>query len=98
MITAAILLFFGACALLVGLWVGCALGLTGFSLVATSAGFAPALTAIGRLAWTDTTSFVLVAIPLFVLMGEIADRSGLMQQVFENGSKIVRGYPATCCK
>jgi tripartite ATP-independent transporter DctM subunit len=93
MIIATISLVVGVCFLLGGLWVGCALGLTGFTLIATSAGFEPALAAIGRLAWTGSTSFVLIAIPLFVLMGEVADRSGLMQQMFQNGSKVMRGIP-----
>lgn len=87
------LLAIGLCLLIGGLWVACALGLTGFVLIATSAGFLQAITALARLVWADTTNFVLIAIPLFVLMGEIVDRSGTMRDVYEKGAKLVRGLP-----
>lgn len=72
------LLFFGA-----GIYVGAALGVLGLII-----GFAfsdrPFWTFIGQTAWNPSSSFVLVAVPLFLLMGEILLRSGLSERLYRS--------------
>ena len=71
-----LLLFLGA-----AVYIGATLGSLGLIL-----GFIfsdrPLYMAIGDLAWTPSTSFVLVAVPLFILMGEILLRSGITDRLY----------------
>jgi C4-dicarboxylate transporter, DctM subunit len=68
--------FFGA-----GIYVGAALGVLGLI-----AGFAfsdrPFWTFLGQTVWGPSSSFVLVAVPLFLLMGEILLRAGLSDRLY----------------
>ena len=70
--------FFGA-----GIYVGAALGVLGLI-----AGFAfsdrPFWTFIGQTMWNPSSSFVLVAVPLFLLMGEILLRAGLSDRLYRS--------------
>ena len=70
--------FFGA-----GIYVGAALGILGLI-----AGFAfsdrPFWTFIGQTVWNPSSSFVLVAVPLFLLMGEILLRAGLSDRLYRS--------------
>ncbi len=70
------LLFFGA-----GIYVGAALGVLGLII-----GFAfsdrPFWTFLGQTVWNPSSSFVLVAVPLFLLMGEILLRAGLSDRLY----------------
>ncbi|AMJ59413.1 TRAP transporter large permease [Bosea sp. PAMC 26642] len=72
------LVFFGA-----GIYVGAALGVLGLII-----GFAfsdrPFWTFIGQTVWNPSSSFVLVAVPLFLLMGEILLRSGLSERLYRS--------------
>ncbi|MCC6209428.1 MAG: TRAP transporter large permease [Burkholderiales bacterium] len=72
------LLFFGA-----GIYIAAALGILGII-----AGFAfsnrPFWDFIGQMVWGPTTNFVLVAVPLFLLMGEIMLRAGLSDQLYRS--------------
>lgn len=69
-------LFFGA-----GIYIAAALGILGII-----AGFAfsdrPFWNFIGQMVWGPTTNFVLVAVPLFLLMGEIMLRAGLSDKLY----------------
>ena len=69
-------LFFGA-----GIYIAAALGILGII-----AGFAfserPFWDFIGQMVWGPTTNFVLVAVPLFLLMGEIMLRAGLSDKLY----------------
>ena len=71
-------LFFGA-----GIYIAAALGLLG-----VIAGFAysdrPFWNFIGQMVWGPTTNFVLVAVPLFLLMGEIMLRAGLSDKLYKS--------------
>ncbi len=71
-------LFFGA-----GIYIAAALGI--LSLIA---GFAfserPFWNFIGQMVWGPTTNFVLVAVPLFLLMGEIMLRAGLSDKLYKS--------------
>ena len=69
--------FFGA-----GIYVGAALGVLGLI-----AGFAfsdrPFWAFLGQTVWIPSSSFVLVAVPLFLLMGEILLRAGLSDRLYK---------------
>jgi tripartite ATP-independent transporter DctM subunit len=76
--TAAVLmtLFF-----LAGLHVAAALGLIGVSLMV---GFSdrPLLDVLGQIGWNVNSSFVLIAVPLFILMGEILVRGRASERLY----------------
>jgi C4-dicarboxylate transporter DctM subunit len=57
------------------------LGLLGFTLQSQFA-FFPMTGAIGEIAWNTSTEFVLVAAPMFIMMGELMHRSGVSQRLF----------------
>ena len=71
-----LLAFFGA-----GIYIAAALG-----VLATIIGFTlsdrPFWNAVGQFAWNPSSSFILVSIPLFLLMGEILLRAGLSERLF----------------
>ncbi|MBI3967379.1 MAG: TRAP transporter large permease subunit, partial [Chloroflexi bacterium] len=64
-----------------GIYVAAALGILGLL-----AGFVfstrPLHTFLGQTMWNPSISFVLVAVPLFILMGEILLRSGLSEKLY----------------
>lgn len=64
-----------------GIYVGAAL-----SALALLAGFAlstrPFWNFIGEMVWAPSTNFVLVAVPLFLLMGEVMLRAGLSERLY----------------
>jgi tripartite ATP-independent transporter DctM subunit len=68
--------FFGA-----GIYVAAALGILGII-----AGFVfsdrPFWNFVGQMVWGPTTNFILVAVPLFLLMGEIMLRAGLSDRLY----------------
>lgn len=76
MLVVLFLLFFG-----VGIYVAAALGILGLI-----AGFAfsdrPFWNFIGQMIWAPSTNFVLVAVPLFLLMGEIMLRAGFSDRLY----------------
>lgn len=66
---------------LLGLHVASSLGLLGLSLMSVF-GDRPLWDLVGLIAWNTNTSFVLVAIPLFLLMGELLLRSGEADRLY----------------
>ncbi len=68
-------------AFLAGLHVASSLGLLGLSLLSIF-GDRPLWDLVGLVAWNTNTSFVLVAIPLFLLMGELLLRSGESDRMY----------------
>lgn len=69
-------LFFGA-----GIYVGAALGVLGL-IVGFAFSDRPFWSFIGQTVWTPSSSFVLVAVPLFLLMGEVLMRAGLSERLY----------------
>ncbi len=57
------------------------LGLLGFWLQAKFA-FFPMTGVIGEIAWNTSTEFVLIAAPMFIMMGELMHRSGVSRRLF----------------
>src|SRR5262245_48958221 len=68
-------------AFMIGLHVSSTLGLLGLSLLSIF-GDRPLWDLTGLIAWNTNTSFVLVAIPLFLLMGELLLRSGESNRLY----------------
>jgi C4-dicarboxylate transporter, DctM subunit len=75
-----------------GVYVAAALGILGLL-----AGFffspRPLYLFVGQVIWNPSVSFVLVAVPLFILMGEILLRSGLSDQLYRALNNWFGGLP-----
>lgn len=65
----------------IGLPVAAALGLMGYVL-SESYAFFPMTGALGELAWNSSTDFILIAAPMFIMMGELMHRSGVSEKLF----------------
>ncbi|MGE0629882.1 MAG: TRAP transporter large permease [Hyphomicrobiaceae bacterium] len=61
--------------MLAGQWIAFALGAVGSLILLLTKGFL-GLESISSIAWNNTNSYVLIAVPLFILMGELIVRSG----------------------
>jgi tripartite ATP-independent transporter DctM subunit len=78
--------------LVAGVWISFAVGLGGVIALWPTIG-ARTLTLIGLQSWDTTTSFVLVAIPLFVFMGEVISGAGLIERLYHGVSRLIYGLP-----
>jgi len=67
--------------LAIGMPIAASLGLLGYTLQAQFA-FLPMLGVLGEITWNTSTEFVLVAAPMFIMMGELMHRSGVSQRLF----------------
>ena len=56
-------------------------------------GFFPLLPAMGEILWTSSTEFILVAVPMFILMGEILLRSGMAREMYDGVDAWVNRIP-----
>ena len=63
--------------------VGAVLVILGISLAEVYS-FFPLLPASGEILWSSSTEFVLVAVPMFILMGEILLRSGVAAAMYQS--------------
>lgn len=79
MIKAALLLLLVGLAL--GLPVAAVLGITGYILSENYA-FIPMTGAAGQLFWSHSNDFILIAAPMFIMMGELMHRSGVSERLF----------------
>src|SRR5688572_26619886 len=75
-----------------GVWISFAVGIGGVLALWPTIGVRT-LTLIGLQSWDTTTSFVLVAIPLFIFMGEVISGAGLVERLYAGVSKLIRGLP-----
>jgi tripartite ATP-independent transporter DctM subunit len=78
--------------LVAGLWIAFAVGLGGLIALYPVVGHR-ALTLFGLTSWDTATSFVLVAIPLFVFMGELIASGGLVNHLYAGVSRAIGGLP-----
>ena len=76
-----------------GVWVGVALGLSGIVGLSQVLGWDRALDIVGKVVWEQNTGFVLVAIPMFIFMGELLFQSGIMSRVYLRAATVVSGVP-----
>lgn len=65
-------------------------GALGYTLLS---GPSQALTQIGLVVWDNGTNFVMVAVPLFILMGQLIFRTGLADHLFTLAQRLVGGLP-----
>lgn len=65
-----------------GIYVGPGLGILG-ALLDWKYATTSLMSALGDISWNASTDFILVALPLFVLMGEILLRSGITERMYE---------------
>jgi tripartite ATP-independent transporter DctM subunit len=79
--------------LLGGVWVAAALGLAGAYGLTELLSFDRMISVVGKMAWQQGTSFILVALPLFILMGEVMLQAGMMQRIYNAASKLVAALP-----
>ena len=56
-------------------------------------GWDRAIDIVGKVVWEQNTSFVLVAIPMFIFMGELLFQSGIMSTVYLRAATVVSGIP-----
>src|SRR5258708_5205682 len=65
----------------IALPVASALGVMGYVLSAKYA-FVPLTGALGEVAWSSSNDFILIAAPMFIMMGELMHRSGISERLF----------------
>ena len=75
-----------------GVWVGIALGLSGLAGLTQVLGLERALDIFGKIVWEQNTNFVLLAIPMFIFMGELLFHSGIMSKVYLRAATLVRRF------
>ncbi len=74
------------------LYVGAAIGVLGASLSSLYSPL-PLMRGVGEMAWGTSSDFTLVAVPMFILMGEMLLRSGLAEKMFDALDKWVGHIP-----
>ena len=79
-----------------GLYVAGALGVLSLLIMSVFSD-APLWNVMGNRAWTNYTNWLLVAIPLFILMGELVLRAGFAERMYAALSRWVFPYPGVCC-
>jgi tripartite ATP-independent transporter DctM subunit len=85
--TSLLLIFVGS-----SLFVGAALAILSVTL-STMYSPLPLLRGVGQIAWGASADFVLVAVPMFILMGEMLLRSGMAEKLFDALDKWVGHIP-----
>lgn len=80
MLTLTLLLLLGLAAS--SLFVAAVLGVLGYSLGSLFSSF-PLVRGLGEVAWSSSADFILVAVPMFILMGELLLRSGVTDSMYE---------------
>ena len=78
--------------LLAGVWIAFAVGLSGALTLYPLLG-ERVLTLFGITSWDTSTSFVLVAVPLFVFMGEIISSGGIVKRLYSGLAQAIQGLP-----
>ncbi|WP_068141854.1 TRAP transporter large permease [Limnochorda pilosa] len=78
--------------LLLGIPVASVLGVLGLALGIFFSPL-PIHRAVGEIAWSTSTDFILVAIPMFVLLGEILLRTGIAERTYAALSQWLSGLP-----
>ncbi len=79
MLTVSLLLLLGLAAS--SLFVAAVLGIMGGTLAQVYSTF-PLLRGLGEIAWSSSADFILVAVPMFIMMGELLLRSGVAESMY----------------
>lgn len=77
--------------LLLGQWLGVALGFAAFTALFPVLGVENFSHLLATFAWSYSRMFTLSAVPLFVFMGAIASRTGLIARLFKSFEVLTRG-------
>jgi tripartite ATP-independent transporter DctM subunit len=76
-----------------GVWVAVSLGLAGAYGLTQLLSFDRMILIVGKMQWQQSTNFILIALPLFILMGEMMLQAGIMHRVYNAASKLVAALP-----
>jgi tripartite ATP-independent transporter DctM subunit len=76
-----------------GVWVAVSLGTAGYVGLYTVLGHDRTIILLGKILWELNTSYVVVALPLFIFSGEILAQAGIMRRIYESVGKIVSFLP-----
>ena len=75
-----------------GLWIAFAIGASGFVALLPPLG-GKLFHLVGLQIWQLTSKWILIALPLFVLMGEILAQTGVADHLYKGVSRILHGLP-----
>lgn len=78
--------------LLSGVWIAMALGVAGVAVLLIDGTSLDGL-ALGSIAWNSVNSFLLTAVPLFILLAELVSRSGLATRMYNGLAVWLRPVP-----
>lgn len=78
--------------LVLGQWTALALGTVGTLLLFLSRGKL-GLMAVSSVVWNTSNSYILIALPMFLLMGEVILRSGISNKFYRGVSALLGGFP-----
>ncbi len=79
--------------LIIGVPVGWALGISGILTLLTSLDTVTALTTYGQQFMTSLDSFTLLAIPFFILAGQIMNQGGIAQRLIDFAKSLIGSLP-----
>lgn len=91
-ILALVLVGFMALMLMLGQWTALVLGTVGTLLLYLSRGEV-GLLAISSVVWNTSNSYILIALPMFLLMGEVILRSGISDKFYRGITALMGGLP-----
>ena len=75
-----------------GLWIAFSIGASGFVALWPTLGF-KLFHLVGLQVWQLTSKWVMIALPLFGLMGELLARTGVANHLYNGVSKVLHGMP-----
>jgi len=75
-----------------GLWVPFAITVTSLLYLVVHGGVF-ALNALGLVSWGSTNSFTMTAVPLFIMLAQILEKSGVSFRIYRGLSRFVRSFP-----
>ena len=79
-------------ALLIGQWTAFALGAIGLLMLLVGKGWL-GLVLINSVVWNTSNSYILIAVPMFLLMGEVILRSGVSRYFYRGVIAVLGGLP-----
>ncbi|MFN0163355.1 MAG: TRAP transporter large permease [Burkholderiales bacterium] len=78
--------------LLAGQWTAFALGIVGVLVIMLSKGYV-GLQGLSSVVWNNANSYILIAVPMFLLMGEVILRSGVSKHFYAGVATLLRRLP-----
>ncbi len=78
--------------LLAGQWTAFALGIVGVLVIMLSKGYV-GLQGLSSVMWNNANSYILIAVPMFLLMGEVILRSGVSKFFYAGVATLLRRLP-----